>query len=244
LVRSGTKLFRNYIDTLSISLPAFVLTAEREGIPVEKLLQRSKSMKLYKLTDENDRTYNNTQWGENVTHTASGKGDLCGPGWLHAYTNPLLAVLLNPIHAGFKSPHLWEAEGRIYKTDKGLKVSTKKLATIRRMKLPPIYATQRIAFGILCAKKVYTDKKFVRWANEWLSGKNRSETAAWAAYAAANAANAAAYAANAAAYAAYAAAYAAANAANAAAYAANAAAYAADKSIDLVSIAHKAMKVK
>ena len=55
--------------------------------------------KLYKLTDQNHQTRNNTKWGAGVTHTASGQGDLCTAGWLHAYTSPLLAVLLNPIHA-------------------------------------------------------------------------------------------------------------------------------------------------
>lgn len=41
-------------------------------------------MKLYKLTDSHGRTYNDTQWGPGVTHEASGEGELCGPGWLHA----------------------------------------------------------------------------------------------------------------------------------------------------------------
>ena len=67
-------------------------------------------MMLYKLTDENDRTYNDTQWGEGVTHETSGEGKLCGEGWIHAYIDPLLAVFLNPIHACFTNPHMWEAE--------------------------------------------------------------------------------------------------------------------------------------
>lgn len=57
-------------------------------------------MKAYKLTDENHQTRNETQWGENITHYTNGEGELCGPGWLHYYNDPLLAVLLNPVHAG------------------------------------------------------------------------------------------------------------------------------------------------
>ena len=53
---------------------------------------------LCKLTNENDQTYNKTQWGENITHKADGQGELCGTGWIHYYDSPLLAVLLNPIH--------------------------------------------------------------------------------------------------------------------------------------------------
>jgi len=45
-----------------------------------------------KLTDEHNRTCNNTQWGENVTYTAPGTGDLCTGGWIHYYDSPLLAV--------------------------------------------------------------------------------------------------------------------------------------------------------
>ena len=84
-------------------------------------------MKLYKLTNAKDQTYGETQWGEGVEHTTDGFGDLCGPGWLHAYTDPLLAVLLNPLHAGFCTPHLWEAEGEIGRNDNGLKVGCKRL---------------------------------------------------------------------------------------------------------------------
>ena len=65
-----------------------------------------KAMQLYKLTDDSGRTYNNTQWSEGSTHTASGDGDMCRQGWIHAYTHPLLAVLLNPIQLNGESNHL------------------------------------------------------------------------------------------------------------------------------------------
>ena len=111
-------------------------------------------MKLYKLTDKNDKTYNKTQWGENVTHEATGEGDLCTEGWFHAYTHPLLAVLLNPIHANLSNPHLWEAEGEIGNDDHGLKVGCKKLTTIKRLNLPEITSEQIVRFAILCALEV------------------------------------------------------------------------------------------
>lgn len=63
-------------------------------------------MRLYKLTNQNGQTYNQTQWGENVSHSGTGQGELCGPGWIHAYTSPLLATLFNPIHAAFSNPQL------------------------------------------------------------------------------------------------------------------------------------------
>lgn len=135
-------------------------------------------MLLYKLTDKDCCTYNGTRWGVNVTHEVTGEGELCGPGWIHAYTDPLLAVLLNPIHADFTNQRLWEAEGEIGKDDCGLKVGCKKLTTIREIPLPEISTEQKFRFAILCALEVFTEPSFVKWANNWLENKDRSSSAA------------------------------------------------------------------
>ena len=147
-------------------------------------------MKLYKLTDEKGRTYGGCQWGEGVTHTVSGEGELCGPGWIHAYTDPLLAVLLNPIHGNFPSDtmHLWECEGEVGKTDHGLKVGCTACTTVRQLDVPQVTAEQRVRFGLLCAMRVYTDPGWVVWAQGWLSGEDRTESAARAAASAARSA--------------------------------------------------------
>ena len=76
--------------------------------------------KLYKLTDENGQTRGGTQWGPGVSHSGTGCGGLCSPGWIHAYEHPLVAVLLNPIHGKFRQPRMWEAEGEIALRDGGL----------------------------------------------------------------------------------------------------------------------------
>ena len=158
-------------------------------------------MKLYKLTDKDDRTYGSCQWGEGITHKADGKGELCTEHWIHAYTDPLLAVLMNPIHGKYDTDmgHMWECKGEIGKDDNGLKGGCKKLTTTKRIDMPEITTEQRIWFAILCAKKVYKNKKWNKWANDWLSGKNRTADAARAADAAdaayvAHAADAATYA--------------------------------------------------
>jgi hypothetical protein len=187
-------------------------------------------MKLYKLTDENDRTYGGCQWGEGVEHTASGEGDLCGHGWLHAYTDPLLAALLNPIHADFQNPHLWEADGDVGCSDCGLKVGCTRLRTTQQIPLPEVTLEDRVRFGILAVKKVYYNPRWTEWADDWISGADRSARSAKRA-----AAEAAWAAARAAAEAAWAAARAAAESARAAARAAWAAARAA--ALDLPAIA-------
>ena len=189
-------------------------------------------MKLYKLTDQNGETghrYKRTKWLPlGTVHETSGEGDLCGPGWLHAYTDPLLAVLLNPIHADIKSPRLFECEGDIGKSDHGLKVGTSRLLCTREIPLPDITTEQRVKFAILASLEVYDDPRYRTWAEAWMSGADRTQksarVAAWAA--AAEAARAAA-----------------AEAAAAAAAAAAEAAWAAwAGNIDLIAIARKAIE--
>ena len=128
-------------------------------------------MKLYKLTDENSQTRNKMQWGDGIERTAPGGGPLCTDRWLHAYTDPLIAVLMAPVY-GYTDGVLWEAEGDVG-LDDGTKVGCTRLKTVRQMALPVVTAEQRIRFGILCALEVYHGEVFVSWAAKWLSGEER-----------------------------------------------------------------------
>ena len=184
---------------------------------------------LYKLTDDKDQTYAGCQWGEGVNHTADGQGELCSEHWIHAYRDPLLAVMMNPIHGNFDlaSAHLWQCEAEVG-ADDGTKVGCTSLTTLARMELPVVTSEHRQRFGILCAMEVYHNDSFITWGDAWLSGKDRSPGAARAARAAAKAARAAVRAA----------AWAAAGAAaEAAAWAAEA-----EAKLDLVALAHKAVQ--
>lgn len=206
----------------------------------------------YKLTNELGQTHNQTQWGPGAIYATSGEGDLCGPGWLHCYSDPVLAILMNPRHVNFKSPRLCEVEvSGQYKLDYGLKEGWTTMTFKQWLPVPTVTAIQRIAFGILCAKQVYTVPSWLEWADNWLSGKDRTPDAADAATAATDYADAATAAAAAAAayaaatdyadYAATAAAYAITATAD---YAAATAAYAAATDLDLVALAHQALEYK
>ena len=194
---------------------------------------------LYKLTDEFGDTTNQTHWDKDTKHEiAKGLRDntkpLCSEHYLHAYEHPLVAVFMNPRHAKFKNPHLWKATGWVQKREGQLKCGCFSLKTIERIPLPVITTAQRIRAAIYCALIQKQSEKFETWATNWLSGKDQTGTAAYAAaYAATSAAavaTSAAYdAASTAASAAYAAAYVAYDAASTAdaATAATAASYAA-----------------
>lgn len=193
---------------------------------------------LYKLTTQDWKTRagydNETLWGPGITRKGTGKGKLCSKGFIHAYTHPLLAVLFNPIHANIANPVLWQCRGTIAKSDYGIKVGCVELTTIRRHKLPEITTVQKIAFGILCAKQTITNAAWNLWADNWLSGKDRSAATAtaYAAYATTyTTATATAYAATATATAPY--------APSATAYAASYAAT--SQTLNLITLAKQAM---
>jgi hypothetical protein len=224
-------------------------------------------MKLIKLTDENGQTYNHTQWGEGVTHSVEWSGWFCSAGCIHVYQDLHVGLFMTPVHANFSVIRAWEAEGDVLLSDKGLKFGVASLTINKEIiPLPLITVVQRVAFGIYSTLDVKQDDRFVKWANNWFNGKDRSfqsarataadaaatytaAAAAYAAHAAYAAADAAAAAATAdAAHAAYAAADAAAAAARAAYAAADAAAAAAHaaaraKIINFATIAKNSMEI-
>ena len=125
------------------------------------------------------RTQNDTLWGEGIKHTAIGSGTtLCTDDVIHAYRHPLLASMFNPIHADFKKPILWECETSEPVVDDGLKIGVKTCKTLRQIPLPEISTNARVRFAILCALKIYNEPYFTAWAEDWLSGKDRSKWAA------------------------------------------------------------------
>lgn len=135
---------------------------------------------LYKLMSKENETHGGTIWGEGVIHGPLwGKGGLCGPGWFHAYTHPLLAVLFDPIHGTFgKGAIMRRAEGIVGKTDHGIKVGCRTLATFEQIPLPVISTTRRVAFGILTTLESDQPEIYREWARHWLSATDRSATAA------------------------------------------------------------------
>ena len=138
-------------------------------------------MKCYKVTDRNT-TSNGMKWGPEVSNTATGKGTvLCTDGFIHFYRNPILAALMRYRHVPlFSRPTLWESEYSGKVVHEPLKSGSKTLKTVKKIPFPKITKNQRIAIGILCVKK-YSSKnspKFVNWANNWLSGKDRTKLSA------------------------------------------------------------------
>jgi hypothetical protein len=134
-------------------------------------------MIYYKLTDENGETKYNTKWEMGTTHEVSGSPKLCSNTVLHAYTSPLLAELMNPVHARFNRPICYTVEGDACISD-GIKVGCQKLTVVGTSRLPEISTKQRVVFGILTAMEFYKNEDFLVWAENWLNGKDRSPQSA------------------------------------------------------------------
>lgn len=116
-------------------------------------------MKVYKLTDAQRLAYNNTQWGKGVTHTANGEGKLCGPGWLHHYSDLFLAVLLNPVHTNISgSLRLWEAEAWLSGEDRSSDKARTARATVVAEWATLVSHTAEVAWVTVAAVTAATTK--------------------------------------------------------------------------------------
>jgi len=135
---------------------------------------------VYKLTDSKMRTYYEFQWELGKWYKTTGEGVLCSPGWLHFYNDPLVGMFMNPAHANIENPRLFraEVEGK-FLDDNGLKCGYSRARLIEELPVPQISLVQRVRFAILCTKEVYKEKEWNEWADNWLSGKNRTMNTAW-----------------------------------------------------------------
>ena len=147
-------------------------------------MKRDKTMR-YKLTTQDMKTRvglpNETAWvlGKWVEAKGKPKHNLCSTSYIHWYTDPLLAVLFNPIHANINDPRIWEIEtAGDEQLDGSLKGGSQRVRLMKEIALPTVTMEQRIRFIILCVKEVYVADKWQVWADNWLSGKDRSYASA------------------------------------------------------------------
>ena len=139
---------------------------------------------VYKLTTKDMTTHAGCQWVVGELVETNGVGELCGPGWLHCYSDPLVALMHNPIHADIDEPRLWrcEAEGSM-KDDRGLKRGYTRLRLVEEMPTEAVTIRQRVLYAILCTRAVLsrgTIPVWDAWADAYMAG-DVTEAAAWAA---------------------------------------------------------------
>lgn len=139
---------------------------------------------IYKLTDQDMQTFNSTKWVLGEWKETSGRGAMCGPGWLHSYADPRIAVMGNLIHASFVNPRIFRGEAEGETITDGFKHGDTRQRIVEELKLPIISREVSVRFAIYCAQDVLPKgviPKWDKWAEEWLSGKDKSAAAAAAA---------------------------------------------------------------
>lgn len=129
-------------------------------------------MKVYKLTNQQHNTINNTTWGPNVTHTANGNSESLGNDqWIHFFLHPFLAEILRPTNYSpilLSSPSttttLWEAQtnGKILIPDQ-TRGGTTSLTTLKIIPTPTIHNNTRIRFAAQAAIQVEPNPKCKDW---------------------------------------------------------------------------------
>jgi hypothetical protein len=133
----------------------------------------------YKLVDQDGYTRRGETgerlWlpaGTRVAPTGRGTGP-CGPGVLHGYISPEVAVLANPMHAAISSPRLLRiSAAKPWLTDGLKRWTTGSCKTVEELPLPQISITELAAWAICLAPHEVTRE----WAIAWLRGTDRSDT--------------------------------------------------------------------
>ncbi len=125
-------------------------------------------MRVYKLTDQNMCTRDGEcKWRLGEKKRIVKRPRLCRAGF-HAYSDPLLAIACNPLHANIPTPRLFEAEVG----------GEQEMTLLAELPVPKITAAQLVRCAIYCAQAVYHFQPFDAWAERWLSGEDRTKASA------------------------------------------------------------------
>ncbi len=146
-------------------------------------------MTAYKLLTQGMQSHGGLQWTIGCTHTAQEPGNkMCSPQVLHCYSHPLMAVMFNPIHANIDNPRLFEIETSEIINQDFSKLACKSQTLIKEIPLPTLSDEQRQEVAIRCAMLLPdAPQEWTTWANDWLSGKDRTLKSEARAYAHAHA---------------------------------------------------------
>jgi len=136
-----------------------------------------------KVTDINGRTLGETQWAPGVRHEcANPHWPLvpCSCGAIHCYAGDTeeealaLAAFMNPAHSGYDCPRAWRCEPEGEVIDIGDKAICRVLTVIEEVSLPKPTLEQRVEFAVRTTLMINQPTDHVAWAENWLSGADRS----------------------------------------------------------------------
>lgn len=131
---------------------------------------------FYLLTDQENKTWRDVLWGENVTHTETNTNY-----YFEVYKSPILAAYLAPRSLSQfdkMAPKIWLATGEGDTIDWGMTQQFEKLTTVKDIGFRFPSTENRRICAILAAMNLVAHPAFLEWANNYISGKDISlETA-------------------------------------------------------------------
>jgi len=130
-------------------------------------------MKLYKLVS---RLYSgaiyHTEWQFGVAAKELSSWPICSRTWYYGYIHPLLAAFFRLAHVPSYDT-LLEGEGKIGYID-AAKVGMTVFTPEREVPLPVITIEQFVEIGIRVSLLLPQSNAYREWAEDWLSGKDRT----------------------------------------------------------------------
>ncbi len=139
------------------------------------------SSTLCKLVSQHLTSFGGFPWVVGKWMETKGTGQICGPGWLHYYSHPLVSEIMNSIHENYpKKAKLFLVEAGDTRIDEWSKCATTRLRLTTEIERPMITSNQRIRCGIYLIQcfGIDTMPEWDDWADGWISASDRSEDSA------------------------------------------------------------------
>lgn len=125
-------------------------------------------MRKYLLAD----LHGQTRRGITInTNRANGKryysGDIVSRNIWECADSPLLAIMINPLHAECVRPRLFEIGGKFGQDQNNVH-------RVREIDLPEVSPEQKLAYAMYCVRSLIPEHAFDAWVERWLANDDRS----------------------------------------------------------------------
>lgn len=116
------------------------------------------------MTNQNNQTWRNIQWGENITNQED------NPNFhFKCYDDLSIATYMYPAYEGYENPHIWEAIGEgESRSQTGFCNKYAKLTTLKEIQYQNPTIEQRITLAILCSLNLVLNPLFRKWGIDYL----------------------------------------------------------------------------
>lgn len=125
---------------------------------------------MYLITDQEDKTWRNIQWGENVIHEETNTNY-----HFAVYDTPAVASYMYPAYDAIAEPKCWIATGEgVSPGSCGLRKKYAKLTTLKTYPLTVPSKEKRVTYALVCCLTLIVNPTFRIWALNYLRGTDQT----------------------------------------------------------------------